>query len=71
MLGPPGKCGPPPYYCNESIPLQCSTLPRAVPVKSWAVVKPDTDAIKAHLATYGPLSALLDATGLQRYKSGK
>ena len=41
-----------------------------VPVKSWTAIAPDVDQIKAHLATVGPLSALMDATGLQRYKSG-
>jgi hypothetical protein len=70
MLGPVSECGPPPSYCNRSIPLLCPSLPRTVPLAGYEALAQDEEAIKEYLYSHGPLSVLLDATGLQRYRAG-
>mmetsp|Transcript_7200 Transcript_7200/g.10708 ORF Transcript_7200/g.10708 Transcript_7200/m.10708 type:complete len:366 (+) Transcript_7200:22-1119(+) len=70
MQGPVSLCGPPPYYCDESITAECPNVPRYATISSWEDIPQDEDQIADSLVSVGPLSALLDATGLQHYKEG-
>jgi cathepsin F len=66
-------CGPPPEYCNKTwSPGHCpaSTWKAAVQVQDWHAVDKDETAMAATLVSTGPLSVLLDATGLQHYRKG-
>lgn len=62
MNGPISLCGPPPYYCNETIAEECGTHPVTAVISSWTDVSTDENEIKEVLYETGPLSVLLDAT---------
>jgi cathepsin F len=70
MQGPVKLCGPPPYYCDENRSATCTSTPFSAKIRSWGAINSDEAVIKANLSDIGPLSALLDATGLQFYDSG-
>jgi cathepsin F len=70
MLGPISLCGPPPYYCDTTIPASCSSRPLYASISSWTSISTDEEVIKTELLDLGPLSVLFDATQLQYYKEG-
>lgn len=70
MAGPVKLCGPPPYYCDDTIALKCGSFESAAKISSWAAVSTNEDEIASTLLSQGPLSVLLDATQLQFYQSG-
>ncbi len=70
MAGPVKLCGPPPYYCDETISSKCKSFSVAAKISSWAAVSTNEEDIKSVLVSQGPLSVLLDATQLQFYQSG-
>lgn len=70
MAGPVKLCGPPPYYCDETITAKCGAFDAAAKITSWAAVSTDEAEIASTLISHGPLSVLLDATQLQFYQSG-
>jgi len=71
MLGPVDLCGPPPLSCNRTIELeQCPSMKPVASISNWEYVSQNEDEIQSILYSKGPLSVLLDATGLQRYKGG-
>jgi cathepsin F len=70
MQGPTKLCGPPPYYCDETIFPKCATFTPEAKITSWNTVSTNEEDIQAVLVSQGPLSVLLDATQLQFYKSG-
>lgn len=70
MNGPISLCGPPPYYCDEEITAACPSAPLYAHISDWHSVSSDEEEMKTDLEEIGPLSALLDATQLQYYKSG-
>lgn len=70
MLGPVKLCGPPPYYCDETIPQSCSSKPLYATISNWTSISSDETIIRDTLVNTGPLSVLLDATQLQYYKEG-
>jgi cathepsin F len=66
-------CGPPPTYCNKTHNADrcpAAKWTAAAKVSSWKPIGQSETDIAAELASTGPLSVLLDATGLQFYKSG-
>lgn len=67
-------CGPPVDYClkNESCTarLRPSEFVNGSRVRNWSAVQPDEQQMKLALVARGPLSILIDATGLSFYKSG-
>ena len=66
-------CGPPPTYCNKTWnELKCpaSQWTAAVKVSGWHAIGADEAAMVSTLVATGPLSVLLDATGLQFYHKG-
>lgn len=68
------RCGPPVEYClkNESCAARFhaeDVLPSTL-VASWAAIAQDEVQMQARLVAGGPLSVLMDATGLQFYRSG-
>ena len=70
MQGPEKLCGPPPYYCDRERDLLCKNFTPAAQVIDWRAVSTDESEILDDLVATGPLSILLDAQGLQYYKSG-
>lgn len=70
MTGPVSLCGPPPYYCDEEITKACPSAQLYASISDWHYVSSDEELMKVDLEEIGPLSALLDATQLQFYKSG-
>ena len=71
MHGPEDLCGLPPYYCDkEERAKLCQTFESATTVSDWRAVSSDESEIATDLMATGPLSVLLDAQGLQHYKSG-
>lgn len=71
MNGPVDLCGPPPYYCDrEEMAVKCKAADPTVPVSDWKSVGSDEKELTSILMETGPLSALLDASQLQFYKSG-
>ena len=71
MNGPEDLCGLPPYYCDRAERDKlCKTFAPATTVTDWRAVSSDEEEIAADLIATGPLSVLLDAQGLQYYKSG-
>lgn len=71
MNGPVDLCGPPPYYCDrEEMDVKCKTAEIKVPVSDWKNIGSDEKELTSILMETGPLSALLDASQLQYYKSG-
>lgn len=71
MLGPISLCGPPPYYCDRDIPASCNSMEPAATISSWTAIESDEKVMAEALVSQGPLSVLIDATGLQYYKEGK
>lgn len=71
MLGPVDLCGPPPLSCNRTIEQeQCPSMKPVASISSWEYISQNENEIQSILYSKGPLSVLLDATGLQRYKGG-
>jgi len=70
MNGPVSLCGPPPYYCDKELTAACPNASLHATISSWQYISDNEDEMKVNLAEVGPLSALLDATQLQYYKSG-
>jgi cathepsin F len=70
MLGPVSLCGPPPYSCDRSIPQSCSSMQPSATISSWTSVSSNETEMAHVLVSQGPLSVLIDATGLQHYNSG-
>lgn len=70
MQGPVSLCGPPPFYCNETITASCKSMTPFTTISSWATVEANEDAVADALVTYGPLSIIMDATQLSYYKGG-
>lgn len=75
---PPGynttRCGPAPEYCNKTqgcdTKLNPSDFVPGLKVTSWVAVEKNEVAMQAELVLRGPLSILIDASGLQFYHSG-
>lgn len=66
-------CGPPPEYCNRTWnQVHCPTNDwmAASTIDSWMKISTNETDIKTSVYELGPLSVLMDATGLQHYKSG-
>jgi cathepsin F len=70
MVGPPSLCGLPPSYCDRNITAACPDAQLYASISDWTDVATDETIIARQLVDIGPLSALLDATQLQFYKSG-
>ena len=70
MNGPVSLCGPPPYYCDPEITAACPSASLYAHISDWHSISQDEEEMKTDLEEIGPLSALLDATQLQYYKSG-
>lgn len=71
MKGPEKLCGPPPYYCDRERDISvCASSEKSAKISDWGYIGSDEDALIDTLQQVGPLSALLDATQLQYYKSG-
>jgi len=70
MQGPVSLCGPPPYYCNDTITSQCKKQTPFTTISSWVSVDSSEEAVQQSLVSQGPLSILMDATQLSFYKGG-
>lgn len=70
MLGPISLCGLPPSYCDPTITAACPDAQLYASISDWTDISTDETVIAQQLVDIGPLSALLDATQLQFYKSG-
>lgn len=70
MQGPVSLCGPPPYYCDDTIEKKCPNAVKSATISDWTSVSTDENVIADTLYSQGPLSVLLDATQLQFYKGG-
>jgi len=71
MLGPQSLCGPAPWYCNSTIEnVSCPNAQLYGKINNWFSISQNETEIKQVLYETGPLSALLDASELQLYKSG-
>jgi cathepsin F len=70
MNGPVSLCGPPPYYCDEEVTAACPNAKLYANISDWHYISSDEEKMKTDLEDIGPLSALLDASQLQHYKSG-
>ena len=64
-------CGPPPTYCNHTrSKLVCASHTPAATISGWHRIDANETAMKLALAQQGPLSVLMDATGLEWYGGG-
>lgn len=71
MEGPVQLCGPPPYTCERERTQTCQTWTSFTSkISDWFQVDASEPAVTSALASTAPLSVLLDASGLQFYKSG-
>jgi cathepsin F len=73
MQGPTSLCGPPPYYCDETIEEEkCPSADLSASIDDWFQLESgvDEDEMADVLSTQGPLSVLIDASQLQFYQSG-
>lgn len=73
MQGPESLCGPPPYSCDRTIyEDKCmeGKYDISATISDWGAISTDESEMASQLMSVGPLSALLDASGLQFYKEG-
>jgi cathepsin F len=63
-------CGPPPDYCNKTRNDLCNNPTFTSYIAGWDRISTNETQIAAQLVQRGPLSVLLDASGLQWYSGG-
>jgi len=64
-------CGPGPTYCNQTYNNDmCDSAKAVAHISSWDAIAANETAMAQELVARGPLSILMDATGLQWYKGG-